>query len=473
MKLLLVLPSWPAGSFWAVSRDKFPSLGLLTVAGLTPREHDVHFADEQLGPIPSDLWYGSWDLVGIGGLTAQSPRAYAIAEHYRGRGIPVVMGGPHASALPAEALQHCDAVVTGEAEGVWDRVLSDTAEGKLNGVYNAGFRPELAGMPMPRRDLLADNAYVTKSIVITTRGCPFECEFCVVTSLFGGAFRRRPIEEVVAELEAIRDRHKFMFFADDNFIAHKGHAKAMMKAFARLNIAWSTQSTINIAKDEELLKLAADSNCWGLFIGFESLNEETLRRMGKTFVKLETYKESIKKIHSYGIGIQGSFVFGSDGDDKGVFERTLRFVEEVRLEAVMLSVLTPFPGTETHHRLKREGRIYHEDWSRYDMNTVVYRPNGMTERELQDGLMWLGKRFYSVPSMFRRLPAWRQNRFLWIPQNYFFARAYRDMRHPIPPAGEPAGDRIHTPSPAEVRNMGGYLHPITARQLELEAGVRS
>ena len=469
MRILFVYPNWPAGSFWDALRHRFPALGLQYIAALTPSEHYVELLDEQVQPLPSRAWSSAWDLVGVAGLTPQIPRGYQIADYFRQRGIPVVMGGPHVSALPKEALEHADAVVVGEAEPVWHAVLADAQAGRMSGIYRAERRPSLAGLPRLRRELLPGKGYRSKNIVITTRGCPFECEFCVVTSYFGGSFRRRPVEEVLEEIKIASKESKLVFIADDIFNAHEGHAKQLMREMAKLAIYWTTQVTINFAKDDEMLRLAADSNCWGVFIGLESLEEATLNEMGKSFVRLDTYKPYLKKIHSYGIGVQGSFVFGNDGDDRGVFERVLRFAEEVELEAAMLNILTPFPGTQTHHRLRRQGRIYHEDWSRYDMYHVVYKPMQMTPQELQDGVQWVAKRFYSVPSMLRRIPIWRRNVALWAMQNWVFRYAFRAMRHGVAPTGEPDPAAVRTPSPAEILEMGGYLHPVTERLLAGEA----
>ena len=420
MHINLIVPRWPDGSLWSKVVFRFPYLALTTLAALTPDGVTVRLIDENVEDLD---WQALPDLVGISLMTPLAPRGYEIAAAYRQRGVPVVLGGIHATMMPEEAANHADAVVVGEAELLWPQVVADAIEGKLQPLYRASSYPPLAHLPIPRRELLLRQAYFFVNTVQTTRGCPFDCEFCSVTQFFGNTYRLRPIDEVEREIQNLEGR--FVFFVDDNIIGDGNYARELFQRLAPYRLKWASQASITIAKDAELLNLARRSGCMGLFIGFESLSQQTLQAMGKSFNRVEAYRDRIKNIHDHGIGIQGSFIFGNDGDTPTVFEDTVRFTTENRLDAALFSILTPFPGTRLYHQMHSEGRILSYDWSRYDMNHVVFEPRGMSPQQLQQGFHWAYRRLYSWSSITRRLLGIRPNLQLFGPQNIGFRRAWQ------------------------------------------------
>ncbi len=429
MNITLIMPRWPDGSLWSKVFFRFPYLALTTLAALTPPDVGVRLIDENAEDID---WQANPDLVGISLMTPLAPRGYEIAAAYRKRGIPVVVGGVHATMMPEEAGTHADALVVGEAERLWPQVVEDARQGHLQPLYRADAYAPLDQLPLPRRELLLRKAYFFINTVQTTRGCPFDCEFCSVTQFYGNTYRLRPIAEVEREIQKLEGR--FVFFVDDNIVGDRVYAKELFRRLIDYRLKWASQASITIAKDAELLSLAQQSGCLGLFIGLESLSQKTLQEMGKSFNRVDSYRERIKRIHSHGIGIQGSFIFGNDGDTPAIFEETLRFTEETRLDAALFSILTPFPGTRLYHKMRSEGRLLSRDWSRYDMNHVVFQPRGMSPQQLQQGFDWSYRRLYSWTSIARRLMGVRRNLQLFGPQNIGFRRAWQEI------AGTPGGD---------------------------------
>ena len=311
------------------------------LAGLTDDDWDITIIDENTQRIDFDILP---DLVGVSLMTPLAPRGYAIADEYRRRNIPVVLGGIHPTMMPDEAAMHADAVVTGEAEATWTEVLADARTGTLKPRYHAEGFPPLAGMQTPRRDLLNRKSYFFINTVQTTRGCPFDCEFCSVTAFYGRTYRTRPVQDIVREIEQMDGSH--LFFVDDNIVGKPDVAKELFQALKPLKKKWFSQASLSIVKDQSLLKLARESGCGGLFVGFESLSQETLKSYGKSVNRAGEYRDAINRLHDHGIGIQGSFIFGADQDDTSVFSDVLRFVEKTHIEAAIFSVLTPFPGTD-------------------------------------------------------------------------------------------------------------------------------
>jgi radical SAM superfamily enzyme YgiQ (UPF0313 family) len=422
MKIFLIIPRWPDSSLWSKVVFRFPYLALTTLAALTPEDVHVRLVDENVEAID---WNESPDLVGISLMTPLAPRGYEIADAYRKRGTPVVLGGIHATMVPDEARAHADAVVAGEAEHVWPQVVHDAQQGRLQPFYCGESRTPLDHLPVPRRELLQRKAYFFINTVQTTRGCPFDCEFCSVTQFYGHTYRVRPLDEVEREVQALEGR--FIFFVDDNIIGNSTYAKNLFRRLAPYRLKWASQCSITIGHDPELLSLAQRSGCMGLFIGFESLSQQTLKEMGKTFNAVKTYREMIQRIHHHGIGIQGSFIFGNDDDTPAVFDDIVRFTEQSRLDAALFSILTPFPGTRLYHQMHTDGRILNRDWSLYDMNHVVFQPRSMSVEQLQAGFEWAYSRLYSWPSIIRRLFGIRRNLQLFGPQNVGFRFAWNEI----------------------------------------------
>ena len=427
MKLLLISPlatkSLLGGDFYF----RLPYLGLLKVASLTPPDWQVTIIDEKAETLDLTL---DADLVGITAMTPAVKRGYEIADNFRSRGIKVIMGGIHASKLPDEALQHCDSVVVGEAEHLWDKVLEDFKRGELKTVYQHqnGF-PLLKNFPNPDWRLYEDKRYLPVHFIETTRGCPHNCEFCSVTSSFGGQFRNRPVDEVEKEIQGLKPFEgrfvlkNVVFFVDDNIISNRSHAKDLLKRMIPYNLKWLGQTSVNIIKNEEILELCQKSGCMGLLVGFETLSSDNLNNVGKSFNKPQDYIDVVKKLHDYGIGVNGSFVLGFDNDDEGVFDRTIEFINKAKLDVCYFSILTPYPGTALHTQMVREGRIIDSDWSNYNTNNVVYMPKLMSPEKLLDGFHQVLKESFSYTSIFKRLWGNGTYKNFFYPMNFGFRQS--------------------------------------------------
>jgi radical SAM superfamily enzyme YgiQ (UPF0313 family) len=400
VKIKIIIPSWPKDSFWDVLTFKFPALSTTLLAALTPEGHEVSIHDEGIAPLDFNE---ECDLVAITCMTPLAPRGYEIAEQYRHKGVTVVMGGIHPTWLPQEAIDHCDAVVIGEADEIWAEVVRDALHGRLKRFYQQRERTDLSLLPLPRRELLPTKGYFFENTIQTTRGCPFDCEFCSVTAIYGGTYRTRPLAEVEREIKALRRAPVYIFFVDDNIVGDMRHARELFSMLSQYRLRWVSQCPISVAQNEKLVRLMAKAGCHGMFIGFESLSPNNLRLMGKRTNKVERYEAGIKRLHDHGIGVHASFVFGYDYDDPSVFENFITFANRNRIDGAFLPLLTPFPGTRIHQRLRQEGRILTEDWSKYDMATVVFKPKAMTVEQLQEGFWWVNKEFYSLRSMARRI----------------------------------------------------------------------
>ncbi len=414
MKLELIVPATQE-NIRKRRKALIPPLGLAMVAALTPPEAEVSLTDENVTAID---FQKETDLVGITALTVTAPRAYEIADNFRARGVKVILGGIHPSILPEEASQHADAVVIGEAEGIWPNLIEDFKANKLQRVYRQRERPSLLNLPIPRRDLFVKGAYYATNTLSTTRGCPYSCSFCSVTSFFGHTYRCRPVEEVLKEIEILNQR-KLIGFVDDNIVGKPKFAKELFRALIPYKIKWLAQASVTIARDDELLKLAATSGCIGLLIGFESLSQANLAAMGKKVNVVDEYENVIRKIHSYGIAIHGFFILGLDEDDEDVFKRTVHFAQRMRLESAQFAWPVPYPGTALYESLDKEGRIVTKDWSRYESN-LVFEPKLMSREMLQQRRDWVWREFYSLPSIWRRVGVARRNLvMLWAVNLYY------------------------------------------------------
>jgi radical SAM superfamily enzyme YgiQ (UPF0313 family) len=321
--------------------------------------------------------------------------------------VKVILGGIHPSTLPEEASQHADAVVIGEAEGIWPNLIEDFRTNKLQRMYRQRERPSLLTLPIPRRDLFAKGAYYVTNIISTTRGCPYSCSFCSVTSFLGHTYRCRPVEEVLKEIETLNQR-KLVVFVDDNIVGNPKFAKKLFRALVPYKIKWLAQASVTIARDDELLKLAAASGCQALLIGFETLSPANLVAVGKRVNVVDEYPTVIRKIHSHGIAIHGFFILGLDEDNEDVFERTVRFAQKMRLESAQFAWPVPYPGTALYESLDKAGRIVTKDWSQYESN-LVFKPKLMSPEVLQKGRDWVWCEFYSLPSIWRRVRLARRN----------------------------------------------------------------
>jgi len=382
------------------------TLTLPVVASLTPENYDVDLLDEN---VERNRFDGQYDIVGITAMTGTATRAYEIADRYRKMSIPVILGGVHPTLMPDDAIPHADAIVMGEAEGVWHRLLADFEKGKLQKIYRNDKKPDLTGLPIPRRELLKNKLYLNIPKVETSRGCPFDCSFCSTTKFFGRGMRYRPVEEVVEELKRLKKM--FVFFTDNNIVGNVAYAKKLFKALIPLKIRWLSQGSINMANDDELIRLAKKSGCQGMLIGFESISDNVIKNVGKGVNKIKEYEQQIKKLHKHRIGIIGCFVLGFDEEDEGIFQRTLNFIKKTRIEMPQLTLLTPFPGTRLREFLEKEGRILHNFWEKYDTTHVVFKPYRITVEELRKQYDWLSSQVYSKRAIFVRIM--RSFRYHW------------------------------------------------------------
>ena len=378
-----------------------PSLGLLTLAGLTPPHWDVEYAEVDALDEESieRICAKTRDLVAISSLTARIDDAYALADELRKRGRKVCIGGLHASVLPEEVAKHADAVVIGEGEAVWQSLLEDVSFGRIKSFYRSTPSRSFETDCVPAYHLLDPDRY-NRITLQTARGCPLDCSFCAASRLIS-PYKRKSIAQIEAELDAIEAiwPRPFIELADDNTFVNKKWGKEVVRAIARRKLKWFTETDISIADDDELLGELAQSGCAQVLIGFESVDVDSLadadskkwkqRRRGR-------YLEGIAKIQSYGISVNGCFVLGFDGDEPTIFERTLDFVREARLSEVQITALTPFPGTALYERLRREGRLLQERfWSKCTLFDVTFRPAKMSPEELRSGLKNLAAVLYS------------------------------------------------------------------------------
>jgi radical SAM superfamily enzyme YgiQ (UPF0313 family) len=457
-RLLLISPLAPQSLLGADFSFRMPCLSLLRVASLTPPGWEITVLDEKVEPIDCQQ---DADLVGITAMACSAPRAYEIANRFRQRGIPVVMGGIHASSCPDEALDHCDCVIIGEAEQLWPHAVRAAEQGQLPRIYRhtAGL-PPLKGLPHADWNLYRDKGYLPVHFIETTRGCPLDCEFCAVTTFFGGRYRSRPLSEVLNELAGLRPFRglvipNVVFFVDDNIISNRAYARKLLMHLCDLGIRWLGHASVNLANDPELLQLCQRSGCMGLLIGFETLSAVTLKSIGRKSHLQTNYLDAIQKIHDHGIGIDASFVFGFDNDDDGVFDRTLEFVTRARIEVPYFSVLTPYPGTRLHARLTREKRILSNDWSLYDTSHVVIQPKHLTPDQLQEGYLYAFRHAYSKSCMSDRLSGTTSYRPFFVPMNFGF----RDSLAQFCRNRSPRPEDTRRPQPAPQIAVSANLNP--------------
>jgi radical SAM superfamily enzyme YgiQ (UPF0313 family) len=400
MKIRLIYPSVRRCHSTAFRRNqpksqRYPGMGLTMVAALCPPDAEVSIFDDEREVIDFE---NPVDLVGLSLLTCNAKRGYEIAREYRERGVPVVLGGMHVTACPAEAEREAEAIVVGEAEDTWPGLLRDFAAGALRKIYRSSNSASLAGLPIPRRDLLRKEDYITLNTVQATRGCPFNCEFCSITALFGARTRCRPVEEVIEEIRAL-DGDIFVL-NDDNVAQETDYFKELFRGLIPLRKTWVGNASWNISKDGEMLDLMERSGCAGVFVGFESvIAQEGLTKLARGKNRTAIYKETVRKLHDHRICVIGAFIFGFDHDDETVFPRTLEFALESRIDTAQINILVPYPGTPLYARLESEGRLVERDWSRYISDNVCFEPRNMSREVLLEKCAWVRERFFSYPQV--------------------------------------------------------------------------
>ena len=378
-----------------------PPQSLLLLGALTPDRHQVTLVDENVeGEACTD---DHPDLVALPVFVATATRAYAIADAYRKKGVRVVLGGLHATSMPQEAKVHADSVVVGEADLNWPLLVHHAETGDLAPFYRNNQSVPLEQTPQLRRDLVDSRRYASVNALRTSRGCPNGCSYCYQSAFYPDRrVRHQRIDRIVDEVRSMKSRHVLLL--DDNIIGDRAFARALFEALIPLRITWSGASTIGIGDHRELLELAYASGCRSLFIGFESLNQESLAQYGKRGNHVERFARQVDAIHQRGIMINGSFIFGMDHDDPGVFERTVDWIVRNRIETSTFHILTPYPGTGLYKQLESEGRIAQRDWDLYNTAHAVFRPAKMSPQELEQGYRWAYRAVYSWSNVVRRSP---------------------------------------------------------------------
>jgi len=387
MKIKLISAAVRSRSKWS----QIMTLSLPAVAAATPDGHEITIEDERVKKISLD---DSPDLVGISYEVFRAYRAYDVADHYRERHIPVVLGGMHASVMPEEALLHADAVVVGEAEEVWPQVVADAVAKKMRGIYRAERAVDLAKLNRPRLDLLDASRYFPLYPIEATRGCTHACSFCSTRYVHGLGFRTRPVDHVIADIERAGDR--IIAFLDDNLAADEVFAKSLFTAMIPYGKKFFMQSHVLLAENEELLSLAAKAGCLGVFVGVESVSAAALSEVNKGFNKVERLKDNIARFHDRGIMVDGGIIFGFDTDAPDVFDRTIEVLEKIKIDSVAVNILIPYPGTDFYRKFERERRIICTDYTKYTGGTVIVRPKNMTVEQLQTGYNRFTKDYYRM-----------------------------------------------------------------------------
>ena len=384
MKLKLIFPEW--GHFPLIYRRYIPVLGLPTIAALTPDSWDITIVDERIEQL---VITRDADLVGISVMTPQANRAYQIADEYRALGIPVVLGGIHVSLAPHDALQHADAVVIGEAEGVWEKVIEDFTANNLKQIYKCETPP--LDVPFPRWDLFCDGkGYLPMHSIQISRGCPVNCDMCSVPQTFGTSFRMRAIDTLVSEINRLAP---YIFVVNDNLHLAKRRTTPFLEALKESSREWVGLAPLNMADDIDFLRTIKESNCWAMYIDLSPWISAGLNEIVDG-VQVKKAGDYINRVRDLGIKIIASFVFGFDHDDKDIFDRTVTFAEKHGIEEVEFHILTPYPKSRLYERLKSQKRLIVDDFSEYTSARVVFEPANMTPEELNEGYQNAWKAFY-------------------------------------------------------------------------------
>jgi len=413
MKIALISPKGPlyrhrGGIF--KKNLRYAPLTLSTLAALVPPEISIaiRIIDEGIEEVDLNL---DADLIGMTVITGSSIRTYELADHFRKRGIAVVLGGPHITLIPDDAQPHADALVIGYAEDTWPELLRDFAAGQMQARYTQAPNLSLANRPFPRRELMKKNSYLTTHVFEATRACVHSCEFCVVPFAWGLKPYQKPVEEIVADIR--QHWASKVIFIDLNLIADKAYAARLFEALIPLKIEWFGLSTTLLGKDRPLLELAARSGCTGLLMGFESITPANLKQSKKGFNSPDEYQDLVALLHRYGITLMACFTFGMDNDTPDIFMKTARFAVEACIDLPRYAIVTPFPNTGLYNRLETEGRILTKNWELYDAQHVVFQPKLMTPSELYAGHEQAWKYTYSGRSMVKRFVGSRIQAPVW------------------------------------------------------------
>jgi radical SAM superfamily enzyme YgiQ (UPF0313 family) len=421
---LLINPFYPKDPHASFGKHVLtPTLALTSVAGATPAHWRVRYWDENLlqGPPPADPFP---EVVGITVHLTFARRAYALADWYRARGARVVLGGLHVLSCPGEAAPHADALAVGEGVQLWPQILADVEAGTLRAVYEGSYRRPYRDDPPPRRQLLPARGFLTTASLIATRGCHNRCGFCYLsTDGLHMPYLVRDPGQIVAEFRGAGQ--PYGVFIDNNLGSRPDYLRQLCRALRPLEKIWSAAVTLDVTDDPALVREMALAGCTGVFIGFESLQDDNLADARKRCPRADDYARRVALLHDNGIQVDGSFVLGFDHDRPDVFARTVAWIEDNRLECATFHILTPYPGTPLFRRMQAEGRLLHTDWERYDTAHVVFRPRHMTPEELAAGYAWCYERTFSHRSIWRRRPRDPRAVPAYLAMSYLYKRANR------------------------------------------------
>lgn len=463
MKILLIAPCLDQEQ--RPDSMDIPQLTLSLIAALTPPEHEIEIIEEVYGQqINFD---GDYDVIGISIMTQTSIRGYMVANEFRKRGKTVVFGGIHATALPEEAKRYGDAVVIGEAEGLWEVVLEDIKHHRLRPFYRLDKLPDLQNHIRPRRDLVkCSSGKFSIAPIETTRGCPYNCDFCSVSRFFGTRQRHKAIPDILADIESCEEKN--LFFLDDNITGDKRYAKTLFTEMIPLNKIWVGQASVQVANDPELLRLAYKSGCRALLIGFESMADNGISQYRKTLKTIDENVLAVKKLQDNGIMTMASLIFGLDSDTRGVFDFAYEFLSRAKAAFFQACVMTPYPGTPVFKKLSEQGRILTDDWRYFDASKVIIRPENITPEELLGEYNRIKWHFYSNLSILKRsLPNVRIGFFealLYLSLN----KGYQKRNNPSVPS------RVFTNQPGSPVdfNVAKYVPPlVNGYKFDLESVI--
>lgn len=400
----------------------YAPLTLTTLAALVPEDADVEVKiyDETAEKIPLDI---DAELIGITCITGTAPRCYAYGDYFRKKGKTVFMGGVHPSMLPDEAAQHADVIFTGFSEQTFPQFIYDYLRGDFRKLYQQNDDFTIEGRPIPRRELLNAKRYITTKTVEAIRGCCHTCSFCAYPAAFGKTVYKRPVKEVVAEIEALNTKH--VTFPDVNLITDRAYAIELFTALIPLKIIWLGLVTSSVGIDDELMEVFRKSGCRGLLIGFESITQESQQYIHKGVNRVDSYVALMDKLHDNGILVQGCFAFGGDEEDESVFDRTVEMIIKAKIDLPRFSILTPFPNTQYYMQLEKEGRIIERNWAMYDVQHCVFSPRKMTKEQLEEGTDRAWRSAYSTGNIMKRLAPFVHSPWLSLPLNMGY-KGYAD-----------------------------------------------
>ena len=395
-----------------------PSLALLTIAEMFYKEHKVIIENENIEEIHYDE---PVDIVGITVTVDVMPRAVQIAGKFRESGIPVVAGGIHITAYPESSAAYFDAICVGMAETTWPQIIKDLQNNSLKKIYRCkdGIRGD--EIISPAYDFIDRSKYLYTNVVSTSRGCPFQCDFCYNScDAYKNLYINRPVKDVIKDIQSLGIKH--VMFIDDNFIGNPAWTREFLQAVKPLKIKWNAAVSANIGSMPDLLDEMKDAGCQSLFIGFESLNENAVKNVHKRQNSVGKYESLVKEIHKRGIMINASFVFGLDGDDVSTFRTTLDWIVKNKIETVTSHILTPYPGTRVYDEFVQQNRIIDDDLSKYNTANVVFAPKNMTPQELYDGYLWIYKNVYSMKNIIKRIPESKDQRIPYLMFNLIYRK---------------------------------------------------